>query len=641
MTVDPYSDFLVGIPRHAPRDVALRAGPLRVFFRPSDGSLRAVRCGPFEAIRAIYAAIRDRNWATIPASISNLQIEEGAGSFQVRFDARCIRREIEYDWRGKIEGRTEGTITFDFEGLARSTFLRNRIGLCVLHPASCAGMECEVEHPGGGEERGRFPVRIAPRQPFLGIGKISHQAGPGVRIETSFEGEVFEMEDQRNWSDASFKTYGTPLEIPFPVRVTTGARVHQRVTIRALGNQPLEIGPPADGPIEVHLRGAASVLPPLGLGIASHGRPLSARESGLLRLLGLDHLRADLRFGGGEWRAGLARSVAEAGALGAHLHLALFLTADAAAELLKVGEEVRRLRAPVSLWLIHRTGAAGPDADLARLARERLAPFAAPLAIGTDHNFCELNRNRPDPDSSDLPCYSMNPQVHAFDAGSLVETIEAQPETVETARTFSPNPVVISPITLRPRSNPDATAAVEITAGALPPEVDIRQASLFAAGWTAASIAALARTGGAHSLTYFETTGWRGVMEGEEGSPLPAAFPSVAGAPFPVFHLFHWVAGYERVLAADSSDPLRVAALALEARDGRRRLIVANLTGEAAVVRLPESFAGGTALLLDEAAARSASLDPAGFIGRRGDPLDSRSSEAIVLGPCALDRIDA
>ena len=29
-------------------------------------------------------------------------------------------------------------------------------------------------------------------------------------------GDVFEMEDQRNWTDASFKTYCTPLRQPFP-----------------------------------------------------------------------------------------------------------------------------------------------------------------------------------------------------------------------------------------------------------------------------------------------------------------------------------------------------------------------------------------------------------------------------------------
>jgi hypothetical protein len=33
------------------------------------------------------------------------------------------------------------------------------------------------------------------------------------------------MEDQRNWLDASFKTYSTPQERPKPVAVASGDRV--------------------------------------------------------------------------------------------------------------------------------------------------------------------------------------------------------------------------------------------------------------------------------------------------------------------------------------------------------------------------------------------------------------------------------
>ena len=39
------------------------------------------------------------------------------------------------------------------------------------------------------------------------------------------------MEDQRNWTDASFKTYGTPLELPFPVEVVSGTKIVQTVTL--------------------------------------------------------------------------------------------------------------------------------------------------------------------------------------------------------------------------------------------------------------------------------------------------------------------------------------------------------------------------------------------------------------------------
>ena len=34
----------------------------------------------------------------------------------------------------------------------------------------------------------------------------------------AFDGDIFEMEDQRNWTDASYKIYSTPLRLPFPCR---------------------------------------------------------------------------------------------------------------------------------------------------------------------------------------------------------------------------------------------------------------------------------------------------------------------------------------------------------------------------------------------------------------------------------------
>ena len=43
---------------------------------------------------------------------------------------------------------------------------------------------------------------------------------------------------------------------------------------------------------------------------------------------------------------------------------------------------------------------------------------------------------------------------------------------------------------------------------------------------------------GVSSATYYETTGWRGVMETAQGSPLPELFPSLPGGVFPLYHVF-------------------------------------------------------------------------------------------------------
>ena len=67
--------------------------------------------------------------------------------------------------------------------------------------------------------------------------------------------------------------------------------------------------------------------------------------------------------------------------------------------------------------------------------------------------------------------YAINPQIHAFDEFSLAENIAAQPETVTTARAYSGGrPVVVSPVTLKPRFNSVASSEqLESGPGELPP----------------------------------------------------------------------------------------------------------------------------------------------------------------------------
>jgi hypothetical protein len=55
---------------------------------------------------------------------------------------------------------------------------------------------------------------------------------------------------------------------------------------------------------------------------------------------------------------------------------------------------------------------------------------------GTNIYFTELNRFRPPVELLEFVTWSMNPQVHAFDDLSLVETLETQATTVESAQSF-------------------------------------------------------------------------------------------------------------------------------------------------------------------------------------------------------------
>ena len=215
----------------------VRAGKLTAGYE--GGGLRYIRAGKQEVLRRVMVAVRDREWKTIPAQLSNETIVVEEDSFRIEFDARHTSSEVDFAWHGCIEGDAHETIRFHMSGAPLRPFWRNRIGWCVLHPiAECAGRSCDVEHTDGARERLQFPEWIAPHQPFLNVRALTHEVTPGVFARVCVDGDEFETEDQRNWGDASFKTYSTRLALPFPVLVSPGDQVRQSVELTVSGPVP-------------------------------------------------------------------------------------------------------------------------------------------------------------------------------------------------------------------------------------------------------------------------------------------------------------------------------------------------------------------------------------------------------------------
>jgi len=115
--------------------IPLQAGPLTAQFHPETGWLRYIRIGDHEILRALYGAVRDVDWATVLPRISKVQIDSQKDSFQVSFEAVCKNHELDFRWKGDIQGDASGQITYQFSGQPEASFLSNRIGLCILHPS--------------------------------------------------------------------------------------------------------------------------------------------------------------------------------------------------------------------------------------------------------------------------------------------------------------------------------------------------------------------------------------------------------------------------------------------------------------------------------------------------------------------------
>lgn len=518
-----------------PTRTLLRAGMLTAAYE--NGMLRYIKAGAHEVVRGIYAAVRDHNWGTVPFTLVDEVIEDHGDSFKITFASIHRQDRIEYVWRGTISGSDDSSITFIFDGEAQSTFARNRIGLCVLHPADAAGAPLTVEHTDGAVEVGEFPNLIAPHQPFFDIRALTHTAAPGIRVEVRMDGDVFEMEDQRNWTDASFKTYCTPLARPFPVTVRPGDRVRQTVAVRLFADVPITAAQ-ADAAVRVTLDLAhhENAIPRHGLCAAAHGQPLSERQIARLRAIQGD-LRVDVSLDAADAHDTIRRAWHDGRLIGSHdLYIAVVVDPDSAAPQLEALSAFIGASQIAALILVLEKGAHVTSDAVFATARRAFAHLpSVRLMRGTNGYFTQINRQRPQ-DKDDFIVYSVNPQVHAFDNDSLIETLPMISETARTAREWV-HRLGISPVTFKIRINPDATAPEAPTPpGHLPRQVDPRQMSLFGAGWTVGALASLIRAR-AEFITLYETIGWLGVMELEGGSPLPDLFPSIADAVYPLYHV--------------------------------------------------------------------------------------------------------
>ncbi len=589
-----------------PGRVPLQTKVFTCFFETGTGFLRSVRVSGTEVIRTIYGAVRDENWDTLVSRCEVERVFQDDNRFELVFGMQCRWGAISYSWRGEIRGHG-GVLEFRFDGRSDSAFRRNRIGICVLHPiAECVGRPCRTRGTDGLWRERAFPIFISPHQPFRDLRAMAWRPGDQLAAEIEFEGDVFETEDQRNWTDASFKTYSTPLDLPFPIPVAPGDEVHQHVRLTLTPDVPAASASSpvlaTAGPVAVSVDPGKTIgnMPALGLALNGEDGMLTADGRARLRALQMNHLRVDLRFSRSDWQATLQDAQRVAASLGTRLQCALFLSDQAEAELAAFRDVVGD-PGTVDRCLIFREGEKSTAAVWFRHAEAVLAPAGFRLATGTDVFFTEINREHPPHQAA--VCYSFSPQVHTFDDLSLMETLEAQPDTVESAKQFCGGELIVSPITLAPRFNPNAiTEAPPGAADTLPSTVDPRQRTLFGAAWTAGTVAQLAPLSRLTSLTFYETTGWRGVMAREdEPESVKRLFGSRDGEVYPVYHVFHALAGVRSVLGGTVSDPFRVRALAGRKDDGELVCLVANVTPEPQSVEFMGPWTQPRLAILEEA----------------------------------------
>ena len=581
-----------------PERLAVRAGPLSLVIEAGD--VRHVHAGEREVVRRIYGAVRDHAWRTIPARLSGFTLDRGADTFRCRYHAEHRQHAVAFGWDATIEGAADGTLTFAFDGVAETTFERNRIGLCLLHPLpALAGARVRVTTTGGAYRLLAFPDLVAVEQPIAGfddIATLAVEIGPDLWLEAALDGDVFQAEDQRAWIDASTKIYGTPVTLPKPVTVPRGTLIAQRITLR-LRTERGDVARITTAPLVVDRADGA-----LRFGDGRVGRvpAIGVRTAGAVRHANPAHLRVDLELAG-DAPVTLAP---HRGGNGPPLELALHLPddADAAARALAHLDLDGLAVARVLAFTIGHDTTQRATLEAVRAWRGRHAGHASvPIATGTASDLARIHL-APPLVAADAVCWAMDPQAHATDLTTIAESPDGARDQVRTVKQRIPGGLLAITATFGRHGQPDPRAG-----------------SLFAAGWTLALLAALGEAG-ADSVTLAEA--W------PDGDNLAA---------LPVMHVLAALAAVrEASLRPVVSTLDAVRAVAFE-RDDRVTLFVANLAPRDCDLALPPAHDAWTAWMLDDDAPLGGGAATALIDGEASIVASGRLS----LGPCAIARLEA
>ncbi len=631
----------------------LTAGPLTAEL--DAGNLRYIRHHGREAIRAISYVVRDPFWGTFNPDLRDLEVEEAEGCFTVTYTASCSGDGQRFDYRTRITGSADGTLRFEGVGTPATDFRTNRTGFVVLHGVEgISGRPVVVTEVDGKVVETRFPEVIDPMQPIMNIRALAHEVAPGLKVTCTMLGDTFEMEDQRNWTDASYKTYVRPLGLPHPYTLKAGETIEQAVELR------FESATPISGPTSVEGTGAgtreitvsigaeAERIPQVAMGLEWQSTQAAAARTELLAGLRPAYLSCyfDARHAGPEAMRGF-RAIGEA--LGCHLALEAVLPGldDPGAALRSIADMADAAGARFGSVAVSPAGDLdfvipgtvfddmSPYDALYAAAREAFPQSA--IGGGNFMYFTELNRKPPPFAGLDFVIHPTCAIVHAADDRSVTETVETLPYIIRSVRSrFGDKPYCLGPVGIGTRTSPFGGPPAPNPDGGRVAMCrnDPRQRGLLGAAWHL-GVAARAAEGGVESLILGAPTGDHGLLHHPGDAPQPW-FDAHRGR-FPAWHVMRgmYAASGRTRRAARISVPREIQALAFETEAGGLELWVANLMGEERRLRLEG---------LGSATMRMAILDEDSFVACAEDPdaLDSveriASGDRVELRPYAVAR---
>lgn len=472
-----------------------------------QGDLRNISVSGIEVLRRVSYPVRDPNWGTHPIETTSESLVEGTDGLTYAHHFQGRGNLFQGQFRAAIRPLPTGAqLHLSLTLIAPKDIPVNRAGFTLLHPLKgVSGHPLTVTHPDGTTSLTHWPEIISPSQPVYNIAGLQHRVN-GITATLKLHGDIFEMEDQRNWSDASFKTYCRPLALPLPYVLGPDSPLQQEVEITLTGSGKS---------LHNKEKMKSGSLPQISVAV----------EPGLTKLPhlpGLSSLPRLLRVPA-EVSAEVLSHHVEGGPL--TLEVVLQDDADPAASLATLAAKCSAAKlAPdrvvtlcKSYMKSYQPDGVWPSAPppMSLIAPTRAAFPAAEVGGGMFTNFTELNRCRPNPGLVDFVTWGGTAIVHAADDLSVLETLEALPQIFASGRRIARDkPLHLGLFSIGMRSNPYAPDCLPNPLGERLAMVrdDPRQATSFAAAF-AVGVLAAAATEDVSSLALSMTDGPLGAAD--------------------------------------------------------------------------------------------------------------------------------
>jgi hypothetical protein len=546
--------FLFGTEEAAADKIMLGAGRL-------VAPLRGTRLGPIafdghELWHGVDFLYRDPDWGTPTHIVDRIEHRQTVDGFRVRIEGH-VSVEVALAFVICIEV-SELHLRYEATAVASTDLVTNRTGLVLLHPLAACGRRLEVGHTDGRISTSTFPTLVAPWPPFTLVRAIRHEYANGAWATCRFEGGDFEVEDQRNNADASFKTYFRSNQMPRPYTLRAGAPLRQLVELH-VDSSPSRPVHRSSAPVTLRVGASAGPLPAVGTMISATDAQTAPSVRSALKHLApaMLHLVLDDPDAGIDVD-GLRQLLDGAGGCGLHLSIGSVTPAAADAQLGRIA------RALLGGAIVPVAVAAFPSTPPV-LQAARLAFPGSAVGGGTPHFFTQLNRIE-DLGTPDFLCFSTASVVHGADDEDVMQGLQSLSAMVRTLRaSHGQLPVHVGPSSIGARRSPLGTQpASDGTRRLALARRDPRTAALYGAAWALGYVAQFAQAG-VQAITLFDLQGAAALVRGETTTPS--------------YEILRRVGRAARRSEVSVSAPEAVAALALDGSHGSE-LLIANLGGD-------------------------------------------------------------